>query len=96
MDNSSIGDICRMYNGFAGEGVLVRLSSNAISSLEHFYANELRAIYAIIEAYLDMRDKRLFNEWRMVPIVRADMNVTVLCQLYRNRIFEVWTIVENE
>jgi hypothetical protein len=35
-----------MYNGFAGEGVLVRLSPNAISSLEYFYANEMRAIYA--------------------------------------------------
>ncbi len=43
----------------------------------------------IIQAYRNLRNDQIYDVWNTVY---TDYGYTILCRLYYNRIFEIWTI----
>lgn len=91
MNEISIRELLYMINGFAKEGVVVFFSNDAVEKLNYLFQKHPTIFIAsiVIESYTKLRDGRMFEGWYTIEI---DVGYTVLCRLYRNRVFEVWTI----
>ena len=92
--SNSVRELLLMVHSFGREGIILSFSNEAVEKITYL-CDEYSSLFAasiIIEAYIELRNDRTFDEWRTTNVEQNGSKYTVLCQLYRNRIFEVWTI----
>jgi hypothetical protein len=92
MNEQSIREIFYMFNGFAKEGIITHFREEAIGTMNELHNNNTSIVTIPIKAYLELRDNRIFEQWYTTEVEHNGVKHTVLYQLYRNRIFEIWTI----
>jgi hypothetical protein len=95
MSEQPIHKIFYMFNGFAKEGIIPHFSQGSIETFNTLYKSDNSVIMIPIKAYIELRDNRTFDQWYATDIEHNGISCMVLCQLYRNRIFEVWAIRQN-